>query len=68
MLQVRGNRDPRIAIEGDDPPAARDDLAAVTARAEGAVDVRAAGMDRECVDRFGEQNREVRINRARAPR
>jgi hypothetical protein len=54
VLQVRGNRDPRIAIEGDDPRAARDDFAAVTARAEGAVDIRPAGMDRERVDRFGE--------------
>jgi hypothetical protein len=54
VLEVRGDRDVRIAVERDDSSAASNDLAAVAARAEGAVDIRSARMDGERVDRFGE--------------
>ncbi|GAC1618147.1 MAG: hypothetical protein NVS4B5_09180 [Vulcanimicrobiaceae bacterium] len=62
-----------IAIEGDDASATAGDRSGVTARPEGGIDVRAARDDRERLEAFVEEDRDVRcgvdiiVNRGRAP-
>jgi hypothetical protein len=65
--EIRRDDDVRVAVERDDRPAPRDDRAAVAAGPKGRVQVYAAGPNGEPFERFGEQDRDVFINRARAP-
>jgi hypothetical protein len=47
-------RDVRIAVEGDDPPAARCDRARVSARSESRVEVGSAGANLKRIERLGQ--------------